>query len=108
MARFAQDLMAIQNAYLDRIEEMIANLPPFDERKRLSELSSALSSAKPILKKAEICAMYAPDSLPLQNQTLGIVQQAESEFNASRHQPELAPQVHQFVRLAKRFSDVVE
>ena len=68
---------------------------------------SELEAARENLEKARALARYCNDSLHVHHQTLGIVQEAEADFNSLRDDEDILIKVRHFICLTARFLAVL-
>ena len=103
---FVQDLEKMHQAYLARIEPNHINKAR-GRSSACAELLSELEAAGENLQRARVLATYCNDCLHVHHQTLGIVQEAEADFNSLRDDEDIFEKVRHFFCLTERFLAVL-
>ncbi len=107
MEQFVRDLQTVLGVYKERLAND-AEGGDKEARACLQNAQAALQAADAALAKALDLAAQKPDRPHLIHQTLGIVQQVESSFNARENRLGLAAQIEELNILAKRFLEVLD
>ena len=103
---FVQDLEKMHQAYLARVgSKQISRAGR--RSPTCSDLLSELEAARENLQKARALAPYCNDCLHVHHQTLGIVQEAEADFNSLRDDEDVFIKARHFFCLTARFLAVL-